>query len=173
MSSFARTPKSLLRLIHYPPRVVYALGLGPLMGRLILLLTTTGRKSGMPRVTPLQYEEVDGAIYLGAARGRQADWVRNIAANSNVTIRVGRRQFRGIAEIVSDIPRIADFLEMRLQRHPKMVGAMLKAEGLSNPPSRAQLEAHAAGLTLVMVHEETDGDRTVHKAGMNMGSGQD
>lgn len=170
MSSFARAPKSLLRLIHYPPRVVYALGLGPLMWRLILLLTTTGRKSGMPRVTPLQYEAVDGAIYLGAARGRQADWVRNIAADPKVTIQVGRRQFHGIAEIISDIPRIADFLELRLQRHPTMVGAMLRSEGLPVPPNRAQLDAYAAGLTVVVIHEEIAGGRSDHDAGRSIGS---
>lgn len=42
-----------------PPEVrvfkaLYALSLGPLVGQLILLLTTTGRKTGLPRVTALQ-----------------------------------------------------------------------------------------------------------------------
>jgi hypothetical protein len=54
-------------------KTLYALGLGPLVGRLVLLLTTTGRKSGLPRVTALQYEEVAGAIYLGSSRGTQAE----------------------------------------------------------------------------------------------------
>ena len=154
MSSFAGAPNSLLRFIHYPPRALYALGLGLLIGKLILLLTTTGRKSGLPRVTLLQYEEVDGVITVGAARGRQADWVRNIAADPKVMIRVGRRQFHGIAEIVSDVSHIADFLELRLQRHPTMVGAMLRSEDLPVPPSRAQLEAYAAGLTVVDIHKK-------------------
>jgi hypothetical protein len=73
MSGFADAPKFLLRLIHYPPRIVYALGLGRLMGRLVLLLTTTGRKSGKPRVVPLQYEEIDGKICVGSSRGLKAD----------------------------------------------------------------------------------------------------
>jgi len=37
-------------------KALYAVGLGPVVGRLVLLLTTTGRKTGLPRVTPLQYE---------------------------------------------------------------------------------------------------------------------
>jgi deazaflavin-dependent oxidoreductase (nitroreductase family) len=168
MSSFARTPKFLLRFTHYPPRILYALGLGPLIGKLILLLTTTGRKSGRPRVTPLQYEDVDGAIYLGAARGQQADWVRNILADPRVTVRVGARQFSGIAEIISDVPRIVDFLELRLQHHPKMVGAMLRSEGLPVPPSRSRLEAYAAGLTVAVIHEEPTGARTAHEAGRSI-----
>ena len=36
----------------------YKRGFGPT--RVVLLLTTLGRKSGLPRTTPLQYEEVDG-----------------------------------------------------------------------------------------------------------------
>ena len=46
--------------------------------RMVLLLTTIGRKSGLPRITPLQYEEIDGAYYVASARGAQADWFRNI-----------------------------------------------------------------------------------------------
>jgi hypothetical protein len=62
-------------------RVLYAIGLGPLVGRIILLLTTTGRKSGLKRVTPLQYEMIGDDCYIGAARGVKADWVRNIQVN--------------------------------------------------------------------------------------------
>src|SRR3972149_6657660 len=46
-------------------RLLYAIGLGPLIGRIILLLTTTGRKSGMKRVTPLQYEKIGEDYYVG------------------------------------------------------------------------------------------------------------
>ncbi|PKN89691.1 MAG: hypothetical protein CVU45_06370, partial [Chloroflexi bacterium HGW-Chloroflexi-7] len=99
-------------------RLLYAAGLGPLVGKIILLLTTTGRKSGLARTTPLQYELIDGKYYLGAARGRSADWVRNIEANPNVQVRVKRLSFTGTARVSSDFKEIADFLEIRLQRHP-------------------------------------------------------
>lgn len=59
----------LIRPAQYLHRGLYALGLGPLIGQIVLLLTTTGRKSGKYRVTPLQYEEIDGIYYLGASRG--------------------------------------------------------------------------------------------------------
>ncbi len=151
MSGFSSTPKFILRLIHFPPRVAYALGLGPLFGRVILLLTTTGRKTGRPRVTPLQYEEVDGTIYISAARGRQADWFRNIVANPNVQIQCKANKFRGVAEPITDCARIADFLELRLRRHPRMISAMLRMEGLGDQPSRAQLEQYASQLTMVAI----------------------
>jgi deazaflavin-dependent oxidoreductase (nitroreductase family) len=151
MPGFDQTPKFLLRIIHLPPRIAYAVGLGPLIGKMILLLTTVGRKSGKPRVVPLQYEEIEGKIYLGAALGRQADWVRNIQANPKVEVRVKSRRFSGRAELITDPKQIADFLEVRLQRHPRMIGAMLRGEEISLPPARADLEKYAAQLTLVVI----------------------
>lgn len=122
-------------------RALYALGLGPLVGRFILLLTTTGRRSGLKRVTPLQYEQIGEAYYVGAARGIKADWVRNILSCPQVDVRVGSKRFHGTAEVVTDPSRFADFLEVRLQRHPHMVGFIMeKAHDLPGHPSRAQLE---------------------------------
>jgi len=148
---FANLPKPILRLLKYPPRLAYALGLGPWIGRLVLLLTTTGRKSGLPRVTPLQYEEIDGDIYIGSARGIQADWFRNIQADPRVEVQVKSRHLRGTAEPVSDPQRIADFLEVRLARHPRMLGGMLRAEGLPSTPTREQLVAHVQNLAMVKI----------------------
>ena len=133
-------------------RILYAIGLGALIGRIILLLTTTGRRSGLKRVTPLQYEEIEGKYYLGAARGLKADWVRNIQANSNVEVRVKTRHFAGIAEVVTDPIQIADFIEIRLQRHPFIIGMIMqKAHGLPRQPSREQLEKLAENEVLVVI----------------------
>ena len=151
MAGFSQTPKFILRLIHWPPRIIYAIGLGSLAGNLILLLTTIGRKTHKPRVTPLQYEEIDGRIYLGAALGQKADWLRNIQANPKVEVRVKSRHFLGLAETVTDVKQIADFLEVRLRRHPRMIGAMFRAEGIRTPPERCDLEQYASHLALVVI----------------------
>ena len=133
-------------------RVFYAIGLGPVIGKIILLLTTTGRKSGMKRVTPLQYEEIDGKYYLGSARGLQADWVRNIQTNNNVEIRVKSLIFQGKAEVVTNPARFADYLELHLQRHPFVVGMIMqKTHGLPKQPSREQLEKLADNEALVII----------------------
>ena len=154
MPSFSQTPKALLRLIHYPPQFAYAIGLGPLIGKLVLLITTTGRKSGKPRVTPLQYEKIDGDYYLGAARGYKSDWVRNIQHNPLVKIRVKSKQFEGYAKIITDPTQIAMFLAYRYQRHPRMMTSMLQGEGLSMPPKRSELENYAKNLVMVIVHPQ-------------------
>ena len=134
-------------------RVLYAIGLGPLVGRIVLLLTTTGRKSGLKRVTPLQYEKIGEDYYLGAARGVKADWVCNIQANSQVEIHVGAKHFCGTAEVVTDPSKFADFMEVRLERHPRMIGLMMeKAHRLPRHPSREQLEGLANDEAFVIVH---------------------
>ena len=133
---------------------LYRAGLGPVIGRVVLLLTTTGRRSGLPRVTPLQYEHIDGAIYVASARGTKADWFRNILANPCVRVRIGAHEFEALAEPVADPCRIADFLELRLQRHPKMVGAILRSEGLPAEPSRLELEAYAHRLAMVILRRK-------------------
>ena len=127
----------------------YRRGIGP--AKVVLLLTTIGRKSGIPRVTPLQYEEVDGLYYLGSARGTQADWYRNILMNPQVVIQIREQKFTGSAEAVTDVGRIADFLALRLKRHPLMMGLLMRLEGLPLRFSRADLEQFAAQKALVVI----------------------
>jgi len=132
---------------------LYAIGLGPVVGRLILLLTTTGRKSGLKRVTPVQYEEIDGLIHIGSARGLHSDWVKNIQADPRVEVRVKDRRITGTAEIVTDPSRFADFMEVRLERHPFIVGKIMeRAHGLPVKPGRAELESLAEDSAMVVIH---------------------
>lgn len=141
--------------LRLPParvfRIFYALGLGPVVGRLVLLLTTRGRRSGRLRVTPLQYEEIDGDIVVGSSRGTRGVWHWNILADPQVRVRVGSRAFHGIAEPTTDPRRIADFLQVRLDRHPRMVRAILRSEGLPEHPGRSDLEMYASKLVTVVI----------------------
>jgi deazaflavin-dependent oxidoreductase (nitroreductase family) len=53
------------------------------------LLETIGRRSGRARYTPV-CDGLDGDVFwLVSQRGRQADWVRNLEANSHVRVKVG------------------------------------------------------------------------------------
>ena len=122
---------------------------------LVLLLTTTGRKSGLPRQTRLQYEKDGGVIYVAAARGQQADWFRNIVANPRVEVQFEGQSLRGLAEPITDSTQIADFLELRLKRHPLMIRLMLLSHGLISA-DRAHLEQLAAQLALVAIRFPTD-----------------
>jgi len=131
----------------------YQRGIGP--ASMVLLLTTTGRKSGLPRLTPLQYEEYEEGYYVGSARGEQADWFRNIQANPQVEVQVCREHFCGLAEPVTDAKRIADFLELRLKRHPLMIGALMRLEGLPLKHTRLDLERFAAQKAMAIIRPGT------------------
>jgi deazaflavin-dependent oxidoreductase (nitroreductase family) len=143
--------KGLFRLLKLPPRLLYAIGLGALYGRFVLLLTTRGRRTGKLRITPLQYEQVNGAFVVASARGARADWYRNVVADPRVEVRVRRSRFSGIAETCTDPVRIADFLELRLERHPRMVGRILRFRGIPADPTRPQLEVYASRLAMVTI----------------------
>ncbi len=129
-------------------------GRGP--RNVVLLLTTIGRKSGQPRVTPLQYEEDQGVIYVAAARGPQADWFRNIQANPRVKVQIMDRVFDGLAEPIVDPARIADFLLLRLTHHPILMRIMLATEGQWRC-QRADLEHFAATKALVAIRPAAKG----------------
>lgn len=120
-------------------------------GQLILLLTTTGRKTGQEHVTPLQYEQVGDAYYVGSARGKRADWFRNILVNPNVVVEIAGEKIPAHADAVTDPKEIADFIELRLSRRPRMIGTMLRLEGLSSSYTREELEDLANKKALVVL----------------------
>ena len=69
---------------------------GPFEGGTLLLLTTTGAKSGQPRLAPLAYFTVDGKmIIIGSKAGADTnpDWVHNLRANPKAHIEVGMQAY--------------------------------------------------------------------------------
>jgi deazaflavin-dependent oxidoreductase (nitroreductase family) len=61
-------------------------------GAPVLLLTTTGRKSGTPRVAPLIYLRDGERLVLVASKGGMDHhplWYRNLVANPDVEVQVG------------------------------------------------------------------------------------
>ena len=65
---------------------------GQFAGANLLLLTTTGAKSGQPRLAPLAYFTIDGKlIIIGSKAGADTnpDWVHNLRANPAAHIEVG------------------------------------------------------------------------------------
>src|SRR3954469_18162277 len=65
---------------------------GQFEGFPLLLLTSTGAKSGAERVNLIAYFDIDDKIYVvGSAAGRDASpaWVFNLRANPNVTVEIG------------------------------------------------------------------------------------
>ncbi|WP_322861499.1 nitroreductase family deazaflavin-dependent oxidoreductase [Mycobacterium europaeum] len=72
----------------------------------LLLLHTTGAKSGQPRVSPLAYFRIDGKlIIIGSFAGSPVSpaWVHNLRANPRARVEIGTEQFPVTArELPSD-----------------------------------------------------------------------
>lgn len=65
---------------------------GQFEGFPLLLLTSTGARSGEQRVNLIGYFDIDGKIYvIGSAAGRDKNpaWVHNIRANPRVSVEIG------------------------------------------------------------------------------------
>ena len=75
-----------------------------------LLLTTTGRKSGEPRMLPLIYGKHGDDVVIIASKGGHADhpsWYVNLDANSAVEVQVAADKFSATAITVTDERRQA------------------------------------------------------------------
>jgi deazaflavin-dependent oxidoreductase (nitroreductase family) len=84
-------------------RTLFRVGL-PAPGTAIL--ETIGRKSGRPRRNPATNGLVDGVFWIVAEHGRRAGYVRNLEANPDVRVRIGKRWRTGTARLVpEDDPR--------------------------------------------------------------------
>ena len=69
---------------------------GPFEGATLLLLTSTGAKSGQPRLAPLAYLTIDEKlIIIGSKAGADTnpDWVHNLRANPVAHVEVGTEAY--------------------------------------------------------------------------------
>lgn len=107
---------------------------GDFAGRPLLLLTTTGAKSGIARTTPLIYTR-DGDSYVVTAADAGSDkhpgWYYNILANPMVTIEVEDKVYEGLAtepvgkerdrlyeNRIAETPRFAEYQAKTSRRIP-------------------------------------------------------
>jgi deazaflavin-dependent oxidoreductase (nitroreductase family) len=70
----------------------------------LLLLTTTGAKSGNPYTTPVVYTRDGDALVIVASKGgapENPQWYRNLVANASVTIELPDDKFDATAEVTT------------------------------------------------------------------------
>ena len=76
---------------------------GPLAGHPLLVMTSTGARSGEPRRAILTYhKDGDDYVVAGTAGGAptKPSWVYNVDADPDVTIEVGNKEVRARASVV-------------------------------------------------------------------------
>lgn len=65
-------------------------------------LTTRGRRTGRPHTIEIWFVVVGATAYLMAGGRERADWVRNLKAHPEVTVRVGEETFPARARAVEE-----------------------------------------------------------------------
>lgn len=114
-------PGHFFKWLFKLPILPYKLGMEWMIGKQVLLLTTTGRRSGRPRQTPLEYiyDRENDRYRVAAGWGRHTDWYRNLLKNPNVKVQVGRRNFEARAEKACD-EEVARYMMHVSARRPSM-----------------------------------------------------
>ncbi len=125
--SAEKVSRQLFKFANRWMLLLWRLGLGN-FGNLpetsqVMVLTHTGRKSGLRRRTPVNYTVIDDAIYCTAGFGSTADWYKNIIADPQVEVWLRDGWWAGVAEEVAD----DDPQRLQLMRH------VLIASGFAAP----------------------------------------
>ena len=74
----------------------------------LLLLTTTGARSGRRRTNPLRYLAENGRVFVFASfQGSAAhpDWYRNLVANPRVTLEIGAERYEAAPRLITGAER--------------------------------------------------------------------
>lgn len=120
--------RPLIRLLFKAPTLTWRLGLGPLSGKLFLLLTTTGRKSGLPRRAMLEYYRHNGRKYVVSAFGERSDWYRNLQKDTRVTIQTDEGTESVYAVRVSEADELWQVLQTFMHHDAPLTRWYLKSK---------------------------------------------
>jgi len=125
-------PVGIMKWLYKTPILLYRLGLGFLVGRLFLIMTTVGRKSGQSRRTAIEFHEYKGRRYVFGVWGTKADWYRNIEANPCITIQTWRGAESVLARRITSDAELAEAF----------------AFAMANPSMRKVMKSAGFGQTL-------------------------
>jgi deazaflavin-dependent oxidoreductase (nitroreductase family) len=102
----------------------------------VVVLETTGRRSGQPRRVPVTRMVEGDTLWIVTEHGRKAGYVRNIEADPRVRVRVGRRWRSGRATVLA-----GDDWRARQRRMPnKLNSAMVRLMGTDHLTVRVDLD---------------------------------
>jgi len=138
------------------PSLIYRGPLAELMrSRCVLLLTTRGRTTGRLRTGAVSFMPVEDHFVVFSGWGVGSNWLKNIRANPDVSVRVGRKHFRATARLVEDPERRRELMLQMQQRSrgcgpPRLIRPLLKVTHVFDYDGEIDM-AVAAGGTLPVV----------------------
>jgi deazaflavin-dependent oxidoreductase (nitroreductase family) len=122
------------RLTFKAPLVAWRLGMGPITGRLFMVLTTKGRKSGLARHTMVEYYKLNGTKYATCAFGARAQYYQNILSDPHVTVQTADGTESALAVRVTDAHELLAVYELFKRRDPPLLHWYLSSLGIKPEP---------------------------------------
>lgn len=113
-----------------------------------LLITVTGRKSGRPTTTPVNYVR-DGNV-LSVTSYRHRTWWRNLRGGAPVTVRLQGKDFHATANVIEDDVGVTQGLMAYLQKVPQF--AKYYQVGLDSSGQPVAADVARAAKDRVIVH---------------------
>lgn len=137
-----RPPRKRQPLLNRFMRVLVRSPLGRLVGRQILLLTVTGRRTGRPFTFPVQYGQDDGLLWVLVGSSDGKTWWRNLVGGAPVEVLLRRRTRKGIGEAFThaEHPEVVD---EGLRRYVERFPGTAKRLGFSEDDREAAASARA------------------------------
>ncbi len=133
------------------PIMLWRLGLGVLIGQFNLLLTTTGKRSGLPRRASVPYFFVNGKMYALATQDDQ--WYQNALASPLATVQSAYGTQSVSVRRVTAIPELTDAFTHLQQHRPTAAALYLAQSGVQRFPD--DLPAHAERVHMVAFEPTT------------------
>jgi deazaflavin-dependent oxidoreductase (nitroreductase family) len=144
-------PSAWRKLFFKGPIWLYHGPLAELMrSRCVMLLTTTGRRSGQPRTTGVSFMPLDDRIIIFSGWGVRSDWYRNLREHPDVTVQLGTRKLRATAVPVTDPARRRELMRRHQARSaqcgpPGPMRSLLRVTGLFDYDADLQLAVEQGG----------------------------
>ena len=118
------------RWLMHSPVLFYRMGMGRLLELFhFMIITTRGRRSGVPRYTTIEYRRHGKRYYALSAWGGRADWYQNLLSDPHVTLRRGSKTFPAVATRVDNNAEALLVLHLFRRPNPLVYDAILARLG--------------------------------------------
>ncbi len=124
-------------------------------GRLFLILTTQGRKTGKKRRTPLEYRRIEGIITIFSARGEDAGWMKNIQAHpDSLMVRHGFHRFQPQVEFVTNEDQKLEIMKWYVVNFGKAAKMLFGWDSKADDPETTNFTTLLKLISIIKLHHQ-------------------
>jgi hypothetical protein len=129
------------------PIYAWRFGLGPIVGRYIMIITQIDHKTGNPTKTSTKFFVMNGIKYVTNLFGIQSPWYRNVLANPRVSIQTSDGTEQMVAVPISQDDELITIVEWLINHDPKFIADYQHEFG--SQPSRTDILLHKNDLNFL------------------------